>query len=418
MQHLSNQIDSHGQVNQDEWMDGALLAVDGLAGAELRRLVSLDERRSMGAFFTSKELARKVLTDMAPNLNAKSVVYDPACGAGNLLLSIADFFKGENIKPVSKHFLLGTDLQKEFVDATKNRIAIKELIFQATEVDNKFPLFNRSAICQADGMVDNSYFKIATHIFVNPPFNLIPAASNIDWSKGVVSAAALFIDRIIEFINPETSIIAILPDVLRSGSRYHAWRGRVLKSCDIERIMLYGQFDEHADVDVFAVSLRKRTVPRKKIDSGHKFQRTRKQKLTIEELFTVSVGPVVDNRDKHEGRYRGYIVSKGLEGWIIQSEYSQTRRHTGRYFKGPFVVIKRTSRMGDSQRAIATIINTPSPVYVDNHLIVLVPKSGTLSDCRNVISSLKDSRTDDWLNREIRCRHLTVKIVARIPVWQ
>ena len=72
--------------------------------------------------------------------------------------------------------------------------------------------------------------------------------------------------------------------------------------------------------------------------------------------------------------------------------------------------------MGDAQRAVATIINMPNSVFVDNHLIVLTPKSGTLRDCKKAIEILKDSKTDDWLDDKIRCRHLTVKIVSKIPI--
>ena len=66
---------------------------------------------------------------------------------------------------------------------------------------------------------------------------------------------------------------------------------------------------------------------------------------------------------------------------------------------------------------MATIINTHQPSYVDNHLIILKPKSGLLRDCKTALQILKDQRTDDWLNESIRCRHLTVKIVKQIPVW-
>ena len=73
--------------------------------------------------------------------------------------------------------------------------------------------------------------------------------------------------------------------------------------------------------------------------------------------------------------------------------------------------------MGDAQRAIATIINSKRNVYVDNHLIVLQPKSGTLNDCKKMLENLKKIETDNWINNKIRCRHLTVKVVAKIPIW-
>lgn len=133
-------------------------------------------------------------------------------------------------------------------------------------------------------------------------------------------------------------------------------------------------------------------------------------------MFDVCVGPVVDNRDPHEGTIRKYIVSRGLEGWSETKDVPLNRKHKGKSFSSPFVVIKRTSRASDPHRAIATIINMPNPVYVDNHLIVLKPKSGTLKDCFKALEIFKDKRTDDWINDQIRCRHLTVKIASKIPL--
>ena len=57
----------------------------------------------------------------------------------------------------------------------------------------------------------------------------------------------------------------------------------------------------------------------------------------------------------------------------------------------------------------------PNPVFVDNHLIVLKPISGTLRDCKKALAILKENQTNEWLDDKIRCRHLTVKIVSKIP---
>jgi hypothetical protein len=228
----------------------------------------------------------------------------------------------------------------------------------------------------------------------------------------------LFVDKIIQYVNPGVSIIAILPDVLRSGTRYEKWRNVINEACIIEKEILLGQFDKHTDVDVFALLLTKRyakyvsTTP--KTNSSKSIKNTKEK--TVKDLFDVCVGAVVDNRDLKEGPLRGYIISKGLEGWSTQKKINLKRKHLGKTFTGPFVVVKRTSRMGDSARAIGIIIDVPYPVFVDNHLIVLKPKSQTLRDCEEVLEILKNSNTDNWINDRIRCRHLTVKVVSEIPI--
>ena len=74
--------------------------------------------------------------------------------------------------------------------------------------------------------------------------------------------------------------------------------------------------------------------------------------------------------------------------------------------------------MSNVHRAVATIINMPENVYVDNHLIILKPKSRKISTCKKALQILKSKLTDDWINTQIRCRHLTTKIVSGIPIWK
>jgi hypothetical protein len=398
------------------WLDKANRSVNGLAEDELRRLVSIEDRRKYGAFFTPSKLACKIAKDLFPSLDKDVVIYDPACGAGNLLLASIDHLTKRNILPAENQFLYGTDIHSEFVSAAENRILIKQLIQHNS--DTAIHQANNFKIEQSDGLLPNEFYLKASHIFVNPPFNLTPAPKDIYWAKGKVCAAALFIHKIIENVKAGTTITCILPEVLRCGSRYNAWRGLILDSCIIEKVKMYGQFDQHADVDVFGILLRKRERPIKRKNKNNRFSPQARAQLTIDKKFTISVGTVVDNRDLHKGIRRGYIISRGLSGWSIQKKIIQCRNHQGKSLRGPFIVIKRTSRMGDSQRAIATIINTPNPVYVDNHLIVLQPKSQKLKDCELMLENLKDARTDKWLNDEIRCRHLTVRVVSNIPVWQ
>lgn len=240
----------------------------------------------------------------------------------------------------------------------------------------------------------------------------------LKWANGKVSAAAYFMDKVTKYVKPGTTILAILPDVLRSGSRYQVWRDMIDQRCIVDKIKLLGQFDKYADVDVYAVCLTKREEEKKQHPTHKKKVVRSNNLLAIDDLFDVCVGPVVDNRDIKKGPLRPYVISKGLKSWSTTKNIEFTRRHMGKAFQGPLVVIKRTSRMGDTHRALATIVNCKNDFYVDNHLIVLIPKSKTLRDCKEVLSSLKDTRTTQWLNEKIRCRHLTTQIVSNIPIWE
>ena len=71
-----------------------------------------------------------------------------------------------------------------------------------------------------------------------------------NWSKGKINSAAIFLETCIKYSTTGTRIVAILPDVLRSGSRYDKWREIVSQNNEID-IKIVGRFDSKTDVDVF-----------------------------------------------------------------------------------------------------------------------------------------------------------------------
>jgi hypothetical protein len=414
---LETNLRSFEQKPKVEWQDIGYKMVDGLAAEEVRRHVSLKTRRRHGIFFTNSELAQTVFKKLKPKFNAQSIIYDPACGAGNLIIAVANFIHDKKITLNDGEHFYGTDIHSEFVEASKLRCTINQLLALPQDLKTPSIVDPNFSFAQLDGLESNGFYNRATDIIVNPPYSLISTKDKLSWSKGKVSAAALFIDKIIQHVKPGTNIYAVLPDVLRSGSRYEKWRQMIQEKCITGPAHLLGQFDEHADVDVFAIKLIKRKNKISVSQPKRNFK-SKEHPKTIEDLFDVCVGPVVDNRDPKKGKKLKYIISKGLKGWTKQTDVKLKRKHQGKSFKSPFVVVKRTSRMGDSERAIATIINIPQPVFVDNHLIILNPRSDTLKTCKKILEILKDKKTDRWLNKKIRCRHLTVKIVCKIPIWE
>ena len=102
----------------------------------------------------------------------------------------------------------------------------------------------------------------------------------------------------------------------------------------------------------------------------------------------------------------------------IIREFDEYRSFTGRVLKPPFVVIRRTSSPSDKYRASGTIVLGKKPVAVENHMIVIKPKSSTLKDCKKLLKTLKLSETNNFLNDRMRCRHLTVGVIKKIPLHQ
>jgi type I restriction-modification system DNA methylase subunit len=55
----------------------------------LREVLTIKEMREAGSFFTGQELASKVVSSFQAPITFSSVVLDPTCGAGNLLIEVS-----------------------------------------------------------------------------------------------------------------------------------------------------------------------------------------------------------------------------------------------------------------------------------------------------------------------------------------
>jgi SAM-dependent methyltransferase len=396
-------------------------SLDGQPAAELRRLVPLVDIRESGAFFTGSELSRAALEPLTGTLDDSSVILDPACGAGDLLIACARrLSKGKEDAHTLDRWgtqLIGRDLHPQFIRATKLRLALAAMREGALHSDQDVPdIYARlPGIEQRSGLTDSEAIERATHIVVNPPFTQVDAPAQCGWASGKVNSAALFLEACVAHARPGTRIVAILPDVLRSGSRYRRWRRMITERSLITRLELYGQFDKWADVDVFVVELEMAEGDGCSISRWG--QPIASGTARIKDYCNVSVGPVVNYRDPHRGPWRPFIQSRDLSAWQSLERVSARRRFEGRVLKPPFVVVRRTSRVGDRHRAIGTIIGGDELVAVENHLLVLMPKDRTIETCRRVLSRLNNAETTHWLDQRIRCRHLTVSSIEELPWW-
>lgn len=399
--------------------------LDGAASEELRQTIPLEKLREHGTFFTSSSLARRAIEPVAHTINQNSVIYDPACGAGNLLIACSECLPVTNELETTLEIwgkvLRGCDIFPYFVTATKARLLLAAIQRGVSlnkdyepNLDNLFPLIT----------VDNSLqnfklFRDATHIVINPPFVRVQAPKECNWSNGKVSSAALFIEKCVMYTEPGTRIIAILPDVLRSGTNYKKWRELVELHTLERNIDLYGQFDKWADVDVFIIELEKVKLTDNPL-SSHEARWNNNSSIyssRVRDHFSVHVGRVVEYRDPQEGEIYPYITPRALPHWEVVNSSEHTRRFSGLAYESPFVVVRRTSRKGHKYRAVGTLINIPGKVAIENHLLVLIPRNGTIEECEHLLQILRDDRTNQWLNERILCRHLTVSSLAEIPWW-
>ena len=399
------------------WRNQLAQCLDGGPNRVLRSQPQQSDLKRQGAYFTGARLALRV-ANAALTHSAKALYYDPACGAGDLLLAIArklplaDTFQ-DTLQQWSTR-LAGCDISADFVRLAKTRLALL-----AAKRCRSSPPFDRPTASQwfprivvADSLRDERRTPKADIVVMNPPFGYASAPPTCDWASGRINAAALFATRAIRDVRPGARIVAILPDVLRSGTRYIAWRESVRASGTVLSERSLGLFDPWTDIDVYLLHFEKTSTKRRS-----KRPPTPTPTGGLGKRFHVHVGSVVPHRHPEEGVPVPYLHARSIPGWTESSDVPETRKFDGRLFEPPFVTIRRTSRPDDGKRAVATVILGDDPVAVENHLIVCLPKNGSTTACRELMRRLRSRKTDDWLNKHLRCRHLTTRLIAGLPWW-
>ncbi len=402
-----------------------VVALNGGPGSELRRLIPLEKRRQKGAFFTHSKLAKQAIRILSPKLSSSAVLLDPACGAGDLLIACTKYLAvASNLEDTLELWgtrLVGYDLDSRFVRLTKARLLLAA-IARGLKKESKAHLildllFPRISVGDGLRLVEKT--ENISHVLLNPPYFVTETPKNSTWSSGKVSMAAIFVEKYLSHLAEGTEMIAILPDVLRTGGRYGKWRDLVLTKASIENLRIVGQFDCWTDIDVFICHM---SIGNKK-QKNYRWWRTpfgsdKGLLSTVGDLFDVYVGTVVPFRHRQVGRKYTYVHARGLPPWKTVRHWAERRKFSGSVFSTPLVVIRRTSRPGKTSRATGTIIASPKAVAVENHLLVLQPKDGTLKSCRDLLNNIRRDETNKWLNQRIRCRHLTVSSIRELPWWE
>ena len=405
-------------ISGSEWRKRLELCLDGEPGRILREQIPKIDLRRQGAYFSSFGLAKRV-AGVAARQTITPKVCDPACGAGDLLLAVAEKLP---LQPVFQdtldewgRLLSGLDISVQFVRLTKARLIL--LAAKRHRIrppfESSFPLNPFPNIKVGNYLTTSRHMANTDVIIMNPPFGYATAPADCDWTSGHVNAAALFVDRAISDAPEGSRIVAILPDVLRSGSRYVTWRELLRVSGSVVCEKPLGLFDKWTDVDVYLLHFEKSLNRDESCTGCPPVQAT----YGVGKRFSVHVGPVVPHRHVETGPHAPYINARSLPSWGELTTIKTRRQFNGRLFEPPFVCVRRTSRPDTGHRAIATLIRSRKPVAVENHLVVLLPKDGSIQTCRKLMRRLASPKSDRWLNARLRCRHLTTRALSEMPWW-
>ena len=420
---LQELLDSEPYKRSIDWKNKCIAALDGQPKYVLKQNVKIDDLRATGVFFTPPSLADRMVSEATKRIDlTNNIFFDPTCGVGDLLISAAKKMPiMESLEKTIQYWgnhLAGIDTQKEFIIATKIRLAILAVLRGARKANSKpINLSNEFPYIHVGNALNSSQeYSHSNIILMNPPFSLINPIDSCQFASGIVNSASIFLKFAIDHAKPGTNIYAILPDVLRTGSRYGKWRKIIEDNANSLNVSIVGLFDKQVDVDVFILKLITGNSTKSTVYNKWQISTPHKTKGQIQNICDVRVGTVVPHRDPEKGVELRYLHARNTPAWKTVNKIETTRKTLCHGFTPPFVVIRRTSSPGDKKRAVGTIIDLKENVAVENHLLVLLPKDGKISTCREIIRILNQNWVNRWLNKRIRCRHLTVSSIKELPL--
>lgn len=396
---------------------GAAIDLDSI-DLVLRECLTIEEMREAGSFFTGQTLATAAVKSLSTAITFDSIILDPTCGAGNLLIECSRMLGVENnlsdtLKKWGK-VLWGFDIHQSFVESTKLRLVIEALrrgVNRDCSIEEALSLFNNIQVRDALTITKNDVSKV-THAILNPPFSIWPSPNKFYWKSGKINAAGMVFDHFLRILPDKCCFSAILPDVLRSGSRYSLFRDFCSLKTDAI-CQVWGRFNKKTDVDVFLLF---GNLSEEERSAKIQWQESFGEYIPLSEKFDVRTGPLVAYRDPEIGPEYAYFHSKNTPSWEILIDAPERRKFKGTVISPPFIIIKRTSSPGDKYRASASLINLNEMVAVENHMIVIKPKNNSLNECKKLMKILKSENTNNFLNSRIRLRHLTVQVIKDIPL--
>lgn len=402
--------------------------LNGHPAAAVSEILGRPRRRRQGIFFSGPQWAT-LIANALPVERCERIL-DPACGIGDLLLAVArelplgptlrDTLQGWSVR------LAGNDLHGSFLELAWLRL-------QALAMERHGMAHPRQQLATgrptsfrvANALREPWALRAGDGLVMNPPFQAIAAPRGTITGAGRVTAALPFLERAVGHAPPGVHVVALVPEVLRSGSRYGRLRDWLAQRCDGLRFEAHGLFSDEANIDVALLVATTRAPASPTTKPAHDLPmpvpattvgaEPNSHGRRLGDVCTVRVGAVVPHRTLKNAPRQPYIAVADISPWteMIPQREAGFRATAHR---PPFVAVRRTSGPKDKERIRATVVKGKRPILVENHILVLKPKQRTVAACRALMEQLRQPRTHDWLNQRIRCRHLTVGAVSEIPL--
>ena len=412
---IDNLIKGIGKYDQSNPCDHKIeYHLNGGTDEFIQKEVNKEDLKASGIFFTDKKrgayLAGKIVNSSRP---ADKLILDPTCGAGDLLLSCARLLPIKSTLESTLAYwgkiLHGYDIHSSLIQIAKKRLILLAS-YRTKEQFNKSNNHNDYFRgIKAGNFLKTEALKSDFDIIANPPFHSQKAPNEYPFSRGDTNSAALILYKCLELLPSNCRIATVLPDVIRSGSRYKKLilhTNLILKN---QKIRIESKFSKTVDVDVITLYGQKRKHTKKLVVLNNE------NKPTLQNWFKVSVGSSVPHRHIALGDNYPFITAKDIKISPIRNEDLNHIQCSTTVFKAPFVVMRRTSSPSDTNRLFVVLVSGEDLYAVENHVLVIKPKDNQDESCVKLLSYLKSETCLSWLNQRIRCRHFTVAAIKEIP---
>lgn len=380
----------------------------------MRSLFPVKKLQESGSFFTGRILAEKLISAFSLPIDRNSRVLDPACGAGNLLIECSRHLP---VYPSLYRTLTewggilhGWDINPSYIESTKLRLileAVRRGCQSDCTLEDACQRLRRIHCFDALSAQAENFTGI-THLAANPPFIATPSPCPNTWGEGKTNLAGVMLLHCLQYLPDGAEVSVILPDVLRSGSRYRIFRQKTETYLDAQCDQL-GRFDEKTNVDVFLLH-------GKRCNKSKIFWYEESDGQTVGDKFEVFTGPVVEYREVFKGPETPYLTAKNVKTGEIIEQAGHLRPYSGKTHCGPLVLLKRTSSPKEKIRLKVAVVADTRPLALENHLIAIRPHSGTLDDCLMLADWLCKTTANEFINKRIRMRHLSVGAGKSIPL--
>tara|TARA_Y100000034_G_scaffold134734_1_gene204030 strand:+ start:3544 stop:4797 length:1254 start_codon:yes stop_codon:yes gene_type:complete len=376
----------------------------------------LEYRKKHGQYFTPETLKKKALSLIKIKDGAK--ILENSCGSGEFIKSVLEM---NNTASITAY-----DIDDKLVQMVKNSFPGVDCHCQDYLLLEQKPVY--------DYVIGNPpYFQMTTKELKEKGYDKF-----LDTCGGKPNIYSMFIKASIDSLKPDGRMLFVVPTSMNNGSDFKKLRDYIIKTCDIEHLMICGAKDfDSALQNVMIFHLRKlnklETNNGKYIfsksnikifsDDVESLERAFTDGKTLEQLgFDVFTGNLVWNQNKEfmsrEPSDRALVWACNIVNNAVmldhpklslekpEGEKDAPKYQKGQYVKesveiaplsGKCVVVNRVTGAGSRAKIRAAILDLDEEYYIENHLNYIIKNDNAVCELEEIYNILLQKKTTDFI---------------------